>query len=193
MGEHARVVADVFEMLDVRDATLVGHSMGGTISILALDDIAGRVARVVLAEAVLSWDESIWTDQVARTPFDEWVTTFDSIQRRPEVWARGGMLRRRRDAIERIAPAILETSAGAMHASARALQREASDPALYERFLGITRPLEYVFGDLHDNTPFCARVCSDGVRVRFVRRAGHLMMLDNPDDFYAIVADAGGS
>ncbi|HQR38400.1 MAG TPA: alpha/beta fold hydrolase [Blastocatellia bacterium] len=190
MREQAAVLAHVVDRLDLSDVTLVGHSMGGTIVILALDRIAHRVERLVLAEAVLIHDDSIWTAAIARALLDDWQDEFEEMQRRPRVWARGGMLRRRPGAIDRVAPAILHTSAQAMHASAVDLHRVCSDPELYQRFRSISRPFEYVIGDLHDNTPFCARVIGDGVAVRFVARSGHLMMLDNPDGFYEIVASA---
>jgi pimeloyl-ACP methyl ester carboxylesterase len=118
---------------------------------------------------------------------EAWAEAFEDLRRRPELFVRAGMMRRRKDAVARVAPALLQTTAAAVHASAADLHEVTCDPALYESFLSLPCPASYVFGDYHDNTAFCARLRRDGARVEVVHRAGHLMMLDNPEGFYAIV------
>lgn len=190
MREQSRVLAATIETAGLVDVTLVGHSMGGTISLMAAQSLAPRVAGLVLAEAILVFDETLWSERISAVSLDEYRIEFESICRRPEIYARGGLLRRRKDAVARIAPCITQTTAEAMHASAVDLKAEARDPWLYDLFLA-TRPQPiYVFGDLHDTTRFCRQVRADGARVAIVPGSGHLMMLDNPGAFYEIVASA---
>jgi pimeloyl-ACP methyl ester carboxylesterase len=191
MREQAEVVARAVEAVAPdASATLVGHSMGGTISVLAVDEMGARVARLVVAEAILYFDPTLWSEEIAAMSEPEWAEAFAGLMRRPEVFARGAMLRRRPEAVARVAPALLQTSAEAMRRSAVDLQSTAADPTLYERFLALAPPPVYVFGGYHDNTTVHARLTRDGARVEVVPRAGHLMMLDNPDAFYAIVGGA---
>jgi pimeloyl-ACP methyl ester carboxylesterase len=191
MAEQAEVVAAAVEYLG-HEVTLVGHSMGGTAAVLAAERVAERLSAIVIAEGVVCEDPSLWSEQIARISATEWEAAFADLRRRPEIFARGGMVRRRKEAVARVAPAVLQTTACAMRASAADLHAVSVDPSTYERFRALRPRPVYVFGDYHDNTAVYARMRGDGVQVEDVRRAGHLMMLDNPDGFYAIVADAGG-
>ena len=190
MREQADVLAALIEALGLDDVTLVGHSMGGTVSLIAMESLSERVSTLVLAEAILVFDETLWSERISAVTLEDWRAEYEDICRRPEIYARGSLLRRRQEAVDRIAPCVTQTTAEAMHASATDLQSVTRDPALYERFLTISPTPVYVFGELHDTTRFCRKVQSDGARVAIVPRAGHLMMLDNPDGFYAVVADA---
>lgn len=193
MREQADVVVAVIRALALDRVTLVGHSMGGTIALLASDALAARLEAIVLAEAIVVFDETLWSERISSVTLDDWRTEFASVCRRPDTYARGSLLRRRREAVERIAPCVLKTTAEAMHASATDLQAVVRDPDFYARFVARTPAPTYVFGDVHASTRFCRQIRADGVRVEIVPGAGHLMMLDNPDAFYAIVASAGRS
>lgn len=189
MREQADVLAALIESAGIDDVTLVGHSMGGTVSLIATEALSEKLSSLVLAEAILVFDETLWSERISAVSLDDWREEFDDICRRPEIYARGSLLRRRKEAVERITPCIAQTSAEAMHASATDLQAVTRDPALYERFLTMSPSPVYVFGELHDTTRFCRMVRADGARVAVIPRAGHLMMLDNPDGFYAVVAE----
>jgi pimeloyl-ACP methyl ester carboxylesterase len=190
MREQADVFVSLVESAGLDEVTIVGHSMGGTIVVLASEALGDRVSSVVLAEAILVFDETLWSERISSSTLDDWRIEFAGICRRPEVYARGSLMRRRKASVERITPCITQTTAEAMHASATDLKAVARDPAVYERFLEMQPQPVYVFGELHDTTGFCRRVRADGARVAVVPRSGHLMMLDNPDGFYAIVAGA---
>lgn len=190
MREQAGVLVSLFESEDLRDVTLVAHSMGGTVAMLAIDSLADRVNRLVLAEAILVFDETIWSERISSGTLDEWRVEFASMCRRPEIYARGSMLRRNKAALARITPCLSQTTAEAMYASAVDLQAEARNPALYQRFLSLRPTPTYMIGELHDTSWFYRRLVSDGARVVIVPGSGHLMMLDNPDVFYAEVAEA---
>lgn len=187
MGEQAAVLVSAIAALGLERVTLVGHSMGGTISILAVPAIRDRLERLVLAEGVFERDSELWSERIAAMPPDAWAREFDEIVKRPEVYARGGMLRRRKEAIRQIAPAITETTAHAMRASAIALQEATERERFYERFLALDLPRVYVFGAIHDTTRIYTRMLADGAPTAVVPRAGHLMMLDNPDAFYSLL------
>ncbi len=51
--DHAKLVAEVTQLLGYENATLVGNSMGGLISILAAVEHANRVERIVLVNPAL--------------------------------------------------------------------------------------------------------------------------------------------
>ena len=188
MREHAEALAAAVEALDLWQVTLMGHSMGGTVAVLASGRLAPRLEALVLAEGVLRRDVEIWSDALARRSPDAWAREFADIRRRPRVFARGLMLRRRNEALSRITPAVTQTTAEAVFASAVDLQRTAEDPSVYARFVGLDVPRCFVYADYHAGMRFVDRLRHDGVPTAVVPRAGHAMMLDNPDAFYRIVA-----
>jgi pimeloyl-ACP methyl ester carboxylesterase len=159
--------------------------MGGTIALLAAEALGPRLRELVVAEGKLHLEPDVWSARIAAEPPDSWERTFADMQRRAEVVVRGGMLRRRVHAILRAAPALRQTTARAMQASAIALQRTASDPSLYDRFMTLDRPRRYLFGDQNVHVDLFRRLEADGARIGIVPRAGHQMMLDNPAGFYA--------
>jgi pimeloyl-ACP methyl ester carboxylesterase len=188
MEEQAQVVGGLVDALGLSDLTLVGHSMGGTIAVLAAYALGARLAELVVAEGKLQLEPNVWSSRIAAEPPESWERTFADMQRRAEIVVRGGMLRRRVHAIRRAAPALRQTTARAMQASAIALQTTASDPTLYERFMTLDRPRRYLFGDQNVHVTLFKRLEADGATIGIVPRAGHQMMLDNPTGFYAEVA-----
>lgn len=50
LRSHARDVARVAEVLDLRDVVLVGHSMGAYLAPLVAEEVRGRVSRLVLVD-----------------------------------------------------------------------------------------------------------------------------------------------
>jgi pimeloyl-ACP methyl ester carboxylesterase len=188
MEEQARVVASLVQTLGLEDVTLVGHSMGGTIALLAVELLEGRLTELVVAEGKLQIEPHVWSTRIAAESPDSWERTFADMQRRAEIVIRGGMLRRRIHAIRRAAPALRQTTARAMQASAIALQTTASDPALYERYMRLELPHRYLFGEQNTHVALFKRLEGDGAALGIVPHAGHQMMLDNPDGFYAEIA-----
>lgn len=193
MAEQASVVARVAEALDLAEIALVGHSMGGTIAVLAAELLGARVHDLFAVEAVLQHEPSAWTTRIADGAPEAWAAELARLQGKPEIFARGSMLRRRRDAIARVAPAVLETTARATYLSARSLRDTAADPTLYGRFLALPCQRRYVFGDRNLDVALYGRLAADEAPLAVVPHAGHLMMLDNPDAFYALVAAGAGA
>jgi pimeloyl-ACP methyl ester carboxylesterase len=187
MREHAAVLAQAIEALDLARVTLVGHSMGGTIAMRAVPALRERLEAVVVVEGVLLHDAEIWSEQIARMAPEAWAVEYEKIRRRPTIYARAGMLRLREEAIRRVAPAVTQTSAHAMQASARAMQASASEGSLYASFLALDLPHLYLFGEIHATTWLYRKMLRDEAPIALVARSGHLMMLDNPGGFYKAV------
>ena len=192
MREQADVLAEAIEALDLREVTLMGHSMGGTIAVLAAERLVPRLEALVLAEGVLRRDVEIWSEALARRSPDAWAREFADIRRRPQIFARGLMQRRRTEALTRITPAVTQTTAEAVFASAVDVQQAAGDPSLYDRFVSLDLPRCFVYADFHEGMGFVDRLRRDGIPLAVVPRAGHAMMLDNPAAFYRIVAGSHG-
>jgi pimeloyl-ACP methyl ester carboxylesterase len=187
MAEQSEAVTALIDRLGLDDVGLVGHSMGGAIAVLVARTLGGRVRELLAVEAILQDEPSAWTTRIASGTLEAWEAELARLQGKPHIFARGSMLRRHAGAIERIAPAILQTSARTTYLSAVSLRELAADPSTYAAFLAMDNTT-YVFGDRNLDQPLYERLLDDGVSIAIVPRAGHLMMFDNPASFYGAIA-----
>jgi pimeloyl-ACP methyl ester carboxylesterase len=167
--------------------------MGGTIGLLAAERLSSRLGALVVAEGLLQEESDTWAERIVSEPPDLWERSFADLQRRAKYFVRGSMLRRREEAIERVAPSLLQTTALAMRASAASLRETSADPGLYGRYRALAMPKRYLVGDLNERVALAERLREDGEVVDVVARAGHMLLLDNPVGFYGAVARAGAT
>ena len=73
MDDQANLVSRVLDHLEIVDATLFGHSMGGAIAILATAAQPHRIGRLILAEANLDPEPGIVSGIIARWEEGEYI------------------------------------------------------------------------------------------------------------------------
>jgi len=76
-----------------------------------------------------------------------------------------------------------------LYRSAVSLIAERS-PTYREHLYGLEIPRTYIFSEESLPAPDFERLANAGIDVRIVPRAGHHMMIDNPDGFATVLADA---
>lgn len=163
-----QTVAEVLDHAGVADFDLLGHSMGGAVSVLLATQLSERVRRLVLVEPNLDATGSAVV-RCAR----QGLTGPDATQRRQELEALAGEF----------------WSATLRLASAEALQRAAESfgtprsPKLTDLLNEVAAPRLVLLGadSEFDRQPL-QRLHSD-VQIGDIERAGHNVMLDNPSEF----------
>ena len=171
LPEHAETAARALDLLGVRGADVIGHSMGGGVAVLLAEQRPDLVGRLVLAEPSLHpsprprvepYTEQSYVDGGFAAVLDEVGLT----------WA----------ATMRLASPV------AMYRSEHALG--ATMPVLDDVLLALPMPRAIIEGDqsgwLHDDPQLRAA----GIDVHVVTGAGHTLMLDNPTGFAQAVARA---
>ena len=183
---HALSVAAILDHEGLKNCTVIGHSMGGTIGIVLAMLRPDLVSNLVVAEANVTPGGGAGTSRIASFSQSEYVAKVF-----PESL----------DAMRRAAVAGNSVSAwfggawcsadpAAVYGSSVALVE--LDPSFKERFFQLPIPRTFVYGEktLPENTgkvladaPDPRELEQHGVHVAVVPDAGHMMMLDNLNGF----------
>ena len=169
IDDHARTVAELINSLAPEAVDLFGHSMGGSVAIVAASLLGKRVRRLALSEPNLDSGGGIFSRRIAGMPENDYVAHgHDDLARTSNsegngVWA-----------------ASLSVSASyAVHRSAASLVA-GSSPSWRELLNGMTIPRTVIFGEASLPDPDAQRLPQHGIDVSVVPLAGHSMALENP-------------
>ncbi|MEV4941362.1 alpha/beta fold hydrolase [Streptomyces zaomyceticus] len=176
MESQAAAVAAVLDHLGLTGVDLVGHSMGGAVAIRLTAARPELVARLVVAEPNLYAGGGAFSTPVAAQDEDAFVA---------EGYASmlAGVDRADYAARLRLADPL------AVHRSAVALV-EGSVPAPGDLLAAAAVPRTFLVGELSLPDPDAEKAAAFGVPVVVIPRAGHNLMLDNPDGFADALAHA---
>ncbi|MBT2438603.1 alpha/beta hydrolase [Streptomyces sp. ISL-36] len=166
---QADAVARILEHRRLTGVELVGHSMGGAVAVRLAAARPDLVARLVVAEPNLYPGGGMFSSPVAAQDEDVFVR---------EGFARMLASLDRPDYVARLRLA----DPLAVHRSAVALVEGAS-PAEGELLAGLDRPRAFLVGEYSLPDADTERVRALGVPVFEVPKAGHNLMIDNPDGF----------
>jgi pimeloyl-ACP methyl ester carboxylesterase len=182
LEDHARSVAAALDAAAARECWVIGHSMGGTVSIVLADLRPDLVSALVVAEGNLDPGVGGLSVEIAALPEEEYLTR-----------GHDAMLER---VIEAAGPADpgMDAYLGAFRlADARAVHRSAVGllapivPTARERLYRFAGPKAYVFGERSLPDPDCERLARDGVEVIVIPGASHSMSVDAPEDLARLV------
>ena len=183
IDEHARAVAAVLDALRLREAALVGHSLGGSVAISLGAQRPDLVGRLIVAEPNLDPGVGTFSAQVAAQDEDEFAERGHSrivadLLRQGES---GDVV------AAQFARTVRRWSSRGLHRTAVSLL--ADRPASFRTQLGtFAGPREYISGALsHEDL---APLRDMGCRVRVVAAAGHVLMWDNLHGFATAVAES---
>ncbi|MFF5303696.1 alpha/beta fold hydrolase [Streptomyces sp. NPDC013161] len=173
---HAETVAALLDHEGIKDAVLVGHSMGGAIAIVLAATRPDLVSGLVVAEPNLRAGGGLYSAAIAAQSEEDFVghgfrtvlSTLDA-----DYAAR----------VRTADPAIL-------HRGAVSLVR-GTTPGTAELFYGLAQPRVMLIGTRSRPYADEPAVRQAGIPVVLVPDAGHHMMRDNPEGFVAALAESG--
>lgn len=187
LEEQAESVAALLDHLGLRASVVIGHSMGGSVAITLAGQRPDLVGRLVIAEAPLELSKESASRAFAAQSEEGFVGDGFAAFLAP--------LREAALAGDTTLAAFLgQFQIAAPHAVHRtAVGMMAATPTLRARFLGLAMPRAYLWGERTlEEEPEAARIAAglaqEGLRVRVVPGAGHLMNLDNPAGFAEVIA-----
>ncbi len=181
MEDHAQAVVMLLNHLDVSNATIVGHSMGGSLALLVAAAAPDRVERLILAEPLLVREQSALGKAIVKRPerafvergYDMLVLATVRQALRGEQAAQGF-----REPLQRANPTVLHRSAVSLLA--------VRSPSFLDILTSVPLPRSLLVGAL---TPARLDMVPFGVAVRRIAGARHSMMSEQPDAFAMAIAE----
>lgn len=175
---HAGAVAAAIRAASLDGVELVGHSLGGDVSIVVAARYPDLVRRLVITEANLDPLPPAFDGRASQAiraiPEDEWVGTgFARLLEAEPGWAR---------TLRRCAPY-------AVHRSAVGLTRM-PPPTTRELFMALAMPRTFIHGEHGEPLERRDELQAARIRVTTMPAAGHMMMDDNPEGYLAALVDA---
>lgn len=193
LDAHVRAVAKAIEAAGDGPVNVVGHSMGGTVAIALAEARPDLVGGLVLGEPNVHPGGGAHSRRIVAEDKADFVASgFEVALERLEGKARAG---------DPIADYNLaqwrHADPGALHDNARMLVDLAPD--FHATLLSLDCPRTFIFGartypglgaPVTPDAPDPAPLEAAGITVEVLEDAGHMLMLENPEGFAAVVARA---
>ncbi len=173
VDEHARTVSELARRLCPDAVDLFGHSMGGSIAIVAAGLLGGRVRHLIVSEPNFEPGEGEMSGRIAAMSERDYL-----------AHGHGDLLRAERSDSGNIwattwAASVAASLPQAMHRGATSLV-VGSEPTWGAQLQAMTMPRTAIFGENSLPDRYADRLPDAGIRVEIVPDAGHVMAWENP-------------
>jgi pimeloyl-ACP methyl ester carboxylesterase len=193
LEDHARSLATLLDALGLRDCQVIGHSLGGSLSIVLAALRPDLVSSLTAAEANLDPGMGPFSATILRRSEQEYVSEgFRSVVEQTRSAARDDPTSAMASVVEMLAV----SSPLATYRTARSLTEERR-PTLREQLVQLDVPRAFLVGSRTleaDEKPVSGEAGEGlegtGVRRFVVPECGHFMMYDNPAGFADAIATA---
>lgn len=189
-SQTAHVVRYLNEQVD-EPCVLLGHSVGGAIAMLAAEASPERVQGVINVEGNFTLADAFWCREIACLSDEDWRTEHTRLVADPEGWLTNGDVAITPQRVEWARGALANQPRETIQAMARAVVAETGDAGYLPRIRSVVErgtPLLLLAGERSasgwDLPDWARAVALDYVVQKDV---GHMMMLEQPDEFCRIV------
>ncbi|OKO84693.1 hypothetical protein AC629_20770 [Bradyrhizobium sp. NAS80.1] len=170
VADHARTIADVVTEVAPEAVDLFGHSMGGSVAIMAARLLGQCVRNLIIAEPNLDPSGGVSSRKIAG------MSEADYVAQGHEDLIRASRL----DGNVAWAASLALSAPVAVYRASRSLVA-GSDPTWRAMLLELSMPRTMIFGELSlANSPDAKLLPQQGVDVAVVPKAGHGIAADNP-------------
>ncbi|CAB3737829.1 2-succinyl-6-hydroxy-2, 4-cyclohexadiene-1-carboxylate synthase [Paraburkholderia rhynchosiae] len=170
---------------------LLGHSVGGAVTMLAAAAAPERVRGIISVEGNFTLNDAFWCSKIAAMDEPTWHAEHQRMLDDPVSWLRNGGINPNPQRVEWARAILRNQSASTLQSMARAVVRETGSPEYLHKVRAV----------VESGVPLCLlageRSASGWDVPNWVRRAaatdaiqpavGHMMMLEEPEAFCRIV------
>jgi pimeloyl-ACP methyl ester carboxylesterase len=191
-SQTARVVEYLNEQVD-EPCVLLGHSVGGAVAMLAAEAAPERVRGVINVEGNFTLAGAFWCRKIAGLPDKDWYAEHGRLVADPEGWLTNSDVAITPQRVEWARGALANQPRETIRAMARAVVAETGDVGYLRQIRSVVErgtPLFLLAGERSASgwdLPDWARAAARDYVVQ--KGVGHMMMLEQPDEFCRIVED----
>jgi pimeloyl-ACP methyl ester carboxylesterase len=189
--EQARSVARYLRERVDQPCWLLGHSVGGAVTMLAAELEPARVRGIISVEGNFTLNDAFWCSKIAALPESDWLTELQMMMDDPGAWLRRSDIEPTPQRIEWARSILHNQPAPTIQAMARAVVKETSDPAYLRRVRSVVEsgmPVCLLAGEKSASGWDVPAWTRSAARDDLIQKgAGHMMMLEDPATFCGIV------
>ncbi|MDY6959335.1 MAG: alpha/beta hydrolase [Halobacteriota archaeon] len=182
MDNLVEVTHKVKSELDLENVVLIGHSMGGLVSLLYAGKYEENVKAFINVEGNLVSENSNISRKVAKISFDQFSEhVFPKLHEKLLATENTGFIRHAE---------ILSmySSPRAFYDYSPSLMRYSDDKGLIERYIRLKVPTLYLYGSENSDLSYIPRLVDSGCEVAEISNSNHFPFYDNPYEFYKVVS-----
>lgn len=191
LPSQGRVVFELLKALQVREFTLIGHSMGGAIAILMALQQAQRIRKLLVIEPNLQACHAQLSRQIVEYTEAAFIERYEEFRQSAIDTVKHWFVNMQQRALDEYIAELFKTTAVSMYRSASSLIRETSDPGLTQVFRQMNILRYFLIGEeTAKMKPVPEEFRNGDVNTVIVPGVGHMMMVDNPALFTQTLARA---
>lgn len=177
MQEQADAVRNLIDELNIMgDIAIIAHSMGGPIGVMLAEALGNRIKAVVYAEGNIDFDDCFSSNLViTRYTFEEY---------KEKGFAKGLDILRRQGDVGRMASSQGKAGAETIYWSSKDLVKVSNEDTLVKRLTALNIPVLAIYGETNRGKWTSEKKLEALFPLVFIPKAGHLMMVENPEAFY---------
>ncbi|UCG33260.1 MAG: alpha/beta hydrolase, partial [Phycisphaerales bacterium] len=191
LAAQAAHVAEYAERLRRGPVWLLGHSMGGAIVMMLADERPELVAGIINVEGNLTLKDAFWSSRIIRKNPAEWAEEYGAMLTDISATLRRWGIDPTPQRIRWMGHVLRNQPPKTVYAMSEALVAETQPPEYLEavqRVVNRGRPLHLIAGEKSAgawDVPEFVRAGAESYTKQ--RNVGHLMMLEEPDEFCHII------
>ncbi|ENN89503.1 hypothetical protein RHSP_60960 [Rhizobium freirei PRF 81] len=189
--DQARHIADFISGLGAGKVHLVGHSVGGAVSVLVARHFPGLVESLTSVEGNFTLKDAFWSGQIAVKPDEEVAHIISGYETDPDAWIAGAGVQINEWTSSLARGWLANQPPSTIKAQAKAVVAATGDAAYLDAIRGILQsdiPVYLIAGrrsaEGWDVPDWVNDLCTARLNIA---DTGHLMMAENPAAFAAAV------
>ncbi len=181
LSSQAELVFEMLGGLHIRDFSLVGHSMGGSIAILMALSHPQSIRRLLVIEPNLRANDAQLSRQIVEYTESGFIEHYQDFQSSAIATVKRWFVNFQQNNLDQYVDDLLQTTPVSMYRSAYSLIATTSNVSFLRQFQQLALPKHFLIGEETLKTSsFLQEFTNGNIQTVIVPGVGHMMMVDNP-------------
>ncbi len=183
MDDLVEITNLIIEKLDLHDIVLIGHSMGGLVSLLFSERYASKVKAFVNLEGNLKNEDCTFSRQATEVDFDTFSNvTFRNFKILLQFSKKPGF--------KKCAETLMKFNPQkAMYDYSPSLVKYSDSGELIGKFTSLKIPKCFIHGSENNGLSYIPELKQKGLTVFEISNSNHFPQYDNPGEYHGVISD----